>query len=182
MNFDWPLEKLNLSDARPIQAPLGWRVGWSRRVIHIVRSLLPHFETRKGHMPYLGSKIIDARGAALFMIGSRACRERDERPFLNRRNRKASDNGIRNRSETHVRSPGHGTDRIVDGLLQSVSRSLVLLHTVTEGSLIGDSCGHHQQRHESSRSQVADLFERFIPEEQRVKTLRSDINPGSILH
>src|SRR6185503_11151684 len=89
---------------------------------------------------------------------------------------------LENAASLKLALPPTVRDTIIDKLLQSVSSALVLLHTVTEGSLSGEIRRAVLTKGTTAADpQVADLFERFLPEEQRVKTLGTDINPGAIL-
>jgi putative heme-binding domain-containing protein len=70
----------------------------------------------------------------------------------------------------------------IDPLLASTSTALRLMRAVDEGALPGDVRAEVVARAaQSDSAEVRDLFERFLPEEKRVKRLGTVVRPETIL-
>jgi putative heme-binding domain-containing protein len=128
----------------------------------------------RGRMPHIGSEIVDERGLRLIHDWIRQLPVRkDERLLVERlrgSNDAASGKGAAERAE------------IITRLLSSTSGALMLADAVGEGRLPGPVRSEVVAAAVArTEPQVRDLFERFIPDEQRVKRLGSVIRPEQVL-
>ena len=148
MNFDWPIEKCRLVDAKPTQGDFG--IADARIVApgDPFRSILL-FRISKcgtGKMPYLGANVTDEAGLKLIR-------------------------------EWIATMPGDA--RPVEKKLASVSGALALSHAVP------DLPAEQRQQvlaeaKNAPNPMVRDLFERFLPEDERRKVLGLQIDPQTI--
>lgn len=187
MNHDLPLEKTALIGTKPAQGSFG--ITGARVVApgDPYRSVLYYRMCKlgRGHMPYLGSSMVDVKGIMLLhdwikqlaaqpTAGSDEPREiamqREESAALMRQlcGRESDSGGERGRS--------------IDKLLNSVSGALTLLRAIDESALeppLKQAALDRALTHPDPL--VRDLFERFVPEEQRIKTLGTVVIAESIL-
>lgn len=127
-----------------------------------------------GRMPHTGSNVVDERGLALIHDWIQSLPGRDgglsvsrQRGALERLTRPARD-GAR--------------DEAIGRVLSSTSGALYLLRAVDTGRFTAatrDAVVAAAREHEAAP--VRDLFERFVPEGERVKRLGSAFNPAVVL-
>ncbi len=121
-----------------------------------------------GHMPHIGSTVIDDAGLNLIHDWIRQMPTRkDDRALLEKLGNQAK---------------GANRDQAINQLLSSTSSALLLAHLMEENKLpepVRVQVLSTTQK--LTNSQVRDLFERFLPDEQRVKRLGSTIRPETIL-
>ncbi|MCI0539536.1 MAG: PQQ-dependent sugar dehydrogenase, partial [Verrucomicrobiales bacterium] len=138
MNFDGRLERLNLVGARPMQGTFGMDGAEVVAAGDPYRSTLYYRISKlgRGHMPYLGSRIIDERGTALMHDWIQNLpRKQTNDPTEIERLAKIRSTQFADAAQLKFALPATERDRIIDKLLESVSSALVLLQAVTEGSL-----------------------------------------------
>ncbi|MGE3819932.1 MAG: PQQ-dependent sugar dehydrogenase [Isosphaeraceae bacterium] len=181
MTIDLPLDKTDMLGVRPTQGTFG---------IHDARVIAPGDPYRSvllyrmeklgsGRMPYIGSTEVDREGVALIFewlskmtdplaADASATRRREaERADLDR---------------LRQRPPVPNAAEIVDRLLSSTSAAMRLPHAIDDralpesvASLIVEKAAKHED------VSVRDLFERFLPADQRVKRLGSVVEVDRIL-
>jgi len=184
MNFDLPLEKAALVGKSPSQGSLGMQEAEVVAAGDPCRSVLYYRISKlgKGHMPYLGSSLLDESGVSLIHdwiqqlpssttnLDSQAVakRQADEAAALNK---------LRSTSPVSVAEQ----TRAIEPMLLSVSHALSLLRAVDEKSLPPALCKTIVAKGTASPEPlVRDLFERFLPDEKRVKLLGNNIKPEVI--
>ena len=156
--FTHPLDRTNAIDARPTQGTFGIA---DARIIapgDPERSVLFYrlATVGRGHMPYLGSRNVDERGLRLVRdwiagLDESSSPERDEPPS-------------------------------VPEAIDSVAQALSLVRAIDDGRLSGAqrdrliAVGTANQQ-----AEVRGLFERYLPESQRVQTLGTSADPAAIL-
>ena len=184
MHEDVPLEQTNMLGIRPTQGTFG---------IHAAQVLAPGDPFRSvllyrmaklggGRMPHIGSTEVDDSGvdlihqwiqqlptptsAATPSAASAAQRRRDQVRTINR---------IQD-------TPADGNAELAQQLLATTSGALMLLRAIDgqqlspqQTALLIEQANSHQD------VQIRDLFERFLPPEQRVRRLGSVIEPQQIL-
>ncbi len=184
VRFENPLEKANLIEARPTQGTFGI---YAPRVVAAgdpFRSVL-YYRMAKlgpGRMPHFGSQVVDRRGLRLMRDWIAALpNDSDATQDPTRR--------LRDRQQAALRQlVSVENDDTVDRdaalklLLSSPSGALMLVSAIDDGQLSGGLLLRAIERgaqHEDAR--IRDLFERFVPEEQRVQRLGAVVDPAQIL-
>jgi putative heme-binding domain-containing protein len=180
MNHDSPLEKLNLVGARPMQGAFGIPGAEVVAPGDPYRSILYYRVSKlgKGHMPYLGSHVIDERGVALIHDWITSL------PHGPLPEAVAKERGEQDAALAAFLAAGTAGERTAAAgqLLKTIGGALKLVRALGQPALAkGTRDAVAALGAASSDRQIADLFERFVPEEQRVKTLGPDIKPESIL-
>jgi putative heme-binding domain-containing protein len=173
LQHDLPLDKIKALDLRPTQGTFGIRDARILASADPYRSVLL-FRLAKsgpGHMPHLGSKIVDDQGVTLIhdWIASLPGKPAENEP-----------------SALHHLLNGTGTaaDRAaaVAELLSTPSHALRLAQAIRQRRL---SETNRKLALDAAMQQpdlaIRDLFEPFVPEEQRTKRLGESIRPQEIL-
>ena len=149
MNFELPLEKCRLADAKPTQGDFGISNARIVAPADPFHSILLYRISKcgTGKMPYLGANVTDEAGLKLIR-------------------------------EWIAGMPGES--RRVEKTLANVSGALALSHSVP------DMPAERRQQvlakaKDTPNPLVRELFERFLPEEERRKTLGTQIDPQTIL-
>jgi putative heme-binding domain-containing protein len=129
-----------------------------------------------GHMPYTGSNVIDTRGLDLVHEWVRQLPE-----ITGQRTVRAD--SIADEQRAALGRLRSGADpEAIDRLLASTSGALYALRGVDTGQVAEAA---RKQLVEAARKHpaaaVRDLFERFVPEDERVKRLGSVVKPAAIL-
>jgi putative heme-binding domain-containing protein len=169
LRYDAPLERMKVLEVRPIQGTFDIPAAQILAPGDPYRSVV-YFRMAKlgrGRMPHLGSEIIDERGLRLVHDWIRQLPIRkDERALLEQ---------VRTRG-TQARAEA------VNKLLSSTSGALMLARALGEGRIAGSA---RKQVLDAAlarpEAQVRDLFERFLPDDQRVKRLGTTIRPEMLL-
>ncbi len=175
LNIETPLKSAALLGAKPVQGDLGLSEG---RVIAPGRPaqsvLLYRMATAgRGHMPYLGARLVDDRGVLLirdWIAGLPA-------PSLPPAARAAEEA----ESEALAKLAA-GDTAPLPALLGTSSGALSVALAILDGTLAGAV----RQQAIAQGSALADplrrdLFERFLPESQRRRVLGPDIHPEALL-
>lgn len=185
MPFDVPLEETDMVDVRPTQGTFG---------IHSARVIAPgdpfgsilFYRMAKlgnGRMPHIGSSETDLAGLRLISewIHQIPASEPDAADDA------SAAKAIREQERTLMTELSSAQDtaaaaELVGRMLSTTSGALMLLDSVDQGTLpaaltavVIEMAAAHEQ------AAVRDLFERFLPEEQRVRRLGSVISPEQIL-
>jgi uncharacterized repeat protein (TIGR03806 family) len=186
LQFDLALEKTNLIGTRPTQGTFGIHRAQVVAPGDPYRSVLYYrmMKLGRGRMPYFGSQLIDDRGARLLhdwiaqLPPERHVKVNDA-PGETPGEEHAAAPEVLDRASV---SPAEIDAAAVERLLTSVAGALQLLHAVDDNlvdstirQLVVQNGGAH------SDVRIRDLFERFLPEEQRTKRLGSVIKPAEIL-
>jgi len=177
---DLELEELGILEARPTQGTFGIHdaavvaPGRPEQSVMMYRLL----KLGPGRMPYAGSNRIDARGVKLVGDWIASLAGKDEtRPTTVQRRAAAALKRLKSAS-----AGAAGMKQDVAQLLSSTSGAMQLLWLVDSAPrekplrkiAVASASAHPDAR-------VRDLFERFLPEDQRVKRLGASIDPQSIL-
>jgi putative heme-binding domain-containing protein len=173
LGFDKNLEDAKVVNLPPTQGTFGITDAAIVKPGEPFRSLLYYrmAKTGSGHMPHLGAELIDERGLALIhdWIRSMSPRPEDDTQLLAQLQAVA-------RADTEKRA------KVIDELLGSTSAALALSHAVSARQFSGELTGlvvMAGAKH--SNAAVRDLFERFLPDEQRSGRLGHRIRPRDVL-
>jgi putative heme-binding domain-containing protein len=167
------LEKTNLVNSPPMQGDFG--ISGSRVVVpgQPQRSLLYYRMAKmgRGHMPHLGSNVIDATGLQLIRSWIQSLGNSDDAPEI------AIDQEtlaliakLQSTEEIEI-------EATLDQILASAEGAMLLLGSLDSQTLppqraeqiVRFASAHHDTR-------VRDLYERFVPESQRVRRLGTDFS------
>ncbi len=175
LRFDHPLEQSKTLEVRPVQGT------FEISGAHIIspgdpyRSVLYYRMAKlgRGRMPHLGSEIIDEAGLRLIHDWIRQSPARKEERQLFDKLRALDESVTRDKKERTV---------VISELLANTSTALRLADELGENRLPASIRSEVLAAALASpNSQVRDLFERFVPDEQRPKRLGSAIKPEQIL-
>lgn len=184
MHFDLPLEKTNMLGARPSQGTFGIHAAQVVAPGDPFRSVLLYRMAKLGggRMPHIGSMEIDHEGVRLI------------HDWVERLPRDATKEAAANEAAAKLRAEETaelalliGSDasklpQTIDRLLSSTSGALQLLRKIDQSKLpapITSLIVEKATRH--SDVSIRDLFERFLPPEQRIKRLGSVVQAPQIL-
>ena len=174
------LEKTNLLKARPTQGTFGLRAPQVLLPSDHYRSVLYYRMAKlgRGRMPYIGSSEVDEQG--LQLMRSWIDKLGDDLAPFGSEEYEADHNEIRSHGQILI---GEGDPRLhVERLLSSTSGALRLLHALDSGRALATTkqlAIELGSKH--SDVQIRDLFQRFLPSDQRTKRLGTSINPQEIL-
>jgi len=177
LKFELPLEKTHLLDARPTQGTFGISKAQVLAPGDPYRSVLYYRMAKlgRGRMPYFGSSTVDEEGVRLIHDWIESLGEDDA---------SASEDELSNSVSESIRrlNDSEETTETVDRLLTSTARALALLHFMEKSQLstkVRTQIIEHGAVH--SDVQIRDLFERFVPEENRTKRLGTVIDEEQLL-
>ncbi|MDP3069554.1 MAG: PQQ-dependent sugar dehydrogenase [Opitutaceae bacterium] len=177
LNIDLPLKEAKLIDEKPVQGDLGLP---DARVIapgDPARSvLLYRLATEgRGHMPYVGSRLVDARGLLLvrdWIAGLNANNSEVAPAAKVQRDAELAALRSLRRGEIAALAPllatGSGALSVVLDLMDSRLPAAVRAEAITQGATLTDPVRR-------------DLFERFLPDAQRRQVLGVNFKPEQIL-
>ncbi len=133
-----------------------------------------------GHMPKLGSSMIDRRGLRLIHDWIDQLAKPDSADTESETTQKLQAQQLT--AVSNLRTGNGSAEQAIEQLLSSASGALVLLAALDEKPL-SDSVQQAVIEKATSHPvpEIRGLFERFIPEEQRVKRLGSVIQPAELL-
>ncbi len=184
VQYQFPLPKTNLLDARPTQGTFDMHAAQVLAPGDPYRSVLFYRMAKlgRGRMPHFGSNEIDPRGLALIHDWIAALPSKGHEPSQSTKAlRAAQDQALQ-----HLRSAGAApaeTKQALAELLGTTSGALKLLWAVGTQSLDPQINRRAIELATAADAapQVRDLFERFLPEEKRIKRLGSVFKPEQIL-
>ena len=166
MNIETPLAEARLLGTKPVQGDLGLT---EARVIapgDPARSALLYRMTTagRGHMPYLGATLVDDRGVILIRDWIASMQREENVPEPARAQRHAEEKAL-----AQLKS---GDPNVLDTLLSSSSGALSVALSLIDGSLPEDIRAGTITRGALLPDPLRrDLFERFLPDGQRRKTI-----------
>lgn len=177
MNIEALLKEAKLIDTKPVQGDLGLP---DARVIASgdpARSVLLYrmATAGRGHMPYLGSHLVDDRGLLVVRdwIASMGNKARDLAAATIAQ-RKAEDQAL-----TQLQA---GDSTKLDPLLTTNSGALSVLLAILDDKLTADIRAQAIAKGSALTEPLRrDFFERFLPESQRRKVLGPDFKPATLL-
>jgi mono/diheme cytochrome c family protein len=176
MDMETPLKDARLIDSKPVQGDLNLPEGRIIAPGDPSRSVLLYRMTTggRGHMPYLGGKLIDDKGVLLMRDWIASQKPSESISDAVKQQRAAEQESLKRLAA--------GEGARLDDLLATSSGTLSVALAVIDGTLRGDA----RQQAIAKGSALSDplrrdLFERFLPESQRRKVLGPDIQPASIL-
>ncbi|MFN0052124.1 MAG: PQQ-dependent sugar dehydrogenase [Planctomycetales bacterium] len=185
MHYDLPLEKTDMVGVRPTQGTFGMHAPQVIAPGDPYRSVLLYRLAKlgAGRMPHIGSSEVDHEGVALIAqwIGGLPEPKLEETPALEtvrrlREHESATLEALR--SSLRKSDP----QKLVAELLASTSGALRLLLATDQQPLAGEVGAlvlAQGARHEDPG--IRDLFERFLPVEERVRRLGTAVQPEKIL-
>lgn len=172
--YDPPLKELGLVGTNPAQGTFGIQGAQNVAPGDPFRSVLYYRMAKlgRGHMPYAGSTVIDEQGVGLIHDWIKSLESKTKTASLTDMQQTALQDLQAGKTDTEA----------TKHLLASTSGAMALLRAVDarqvpdaiRKSVLAQAMAHPD-------GQVRDLFERFVPEEQRVKRLGAVIKPAEIL-
>jgi putative heme-binding domain-containing protein len=186
MNYEVPLEKMALLEAKPTQGDFGMTGARLIAPGDPFRSVLFYRVCKlgRGRMPYLGSSVVDERGGALLhdwirQLPPAADGTENAGPIWAQRQ---TEERLVTRLAAAAPLGQAELETIIGQALSSVSSALRLLWALDSNRLVPARRLAVVARAASHPNPlVRDLFERFVPEDQRVQTLGVEIKPERIL-
>lgn len=180
--FNLPLARTSLLGSRPTQGTFGILDAQIIAPGDPYRSVLYYRMSKLGHgrMPQFGSQVVDARGTKLLhdWIASLPASTGGSEHAAAERKRKAEAAAVKSLTNANDAA----MEPLLQRLLSSPSGALELADATLSGSLTEKTRQIAIERGVAhSDPAVRDLFERFVPEERRVKRLGSAIRPAEIL-
>ena len=177
MNIDLALKEAKLLDAKPVQGDLGLPEGRIIAKADPARSVLLYRMTTagRGHMPYVGAELVDDRGVLLVRdwIASMKPNESDVSDKIREQ---------RQRENEALKLAVSGDESAVQSLLESNSGALSLALAIIDGSVNGDARRRAVKLGAAHPEALRrDLFERFLPSNERRKVLGPQINAEALL-
>jgi putative heme-binding domain-containing protein len=176
MNYDRPLRDSRLIDQKPVAGALGLA---EARVIapgEPCRSVLLYRMTTagRGHMPYLGGKLIDDAGILAVREWVSAMKPEEKVPDDIARQMEQEGRWLKDAES--------GNADTISKLLQTASGALRVAHAVIDGSLKGNIRAAAIEQGSSLPDPLKrDLFERFLPPEKRRKVLGANFDTNQLL-
>ena len=185
MHYDLPLQNTKMVGVRPTQGTFGIHAAQVIAPGDPFRSVLLYRMSKmgRGRMPYLGSTEVDLAGVELIS------RWLQQIPQLEEPKTRGDETASRLRKTEQGRlaqllapQPPPEQAKLVNDLLASTSGALQLLQAVDAGSLndaVTELTIAAATEHQDV--QIRELFERFVPAENRVKRLGSVIQVDQLL-
>ncbi|MEX2026254.1 MAG: hypothetical protein WEH44_03120, partial [Pirellulaceae bacterium] len=185
LQYDLPLAKTDMVGIRPTQGTFGIHAAQVIAPGDPFRSVLLYRMAKLGggRMPHIGSSEVDRAGVELVYEWIR------QLPAEAAKDQAGSEAAARLRGEESAvlkrlaaTETAMDQNELVDRLLSSTSGALLLMHRVDQQTLPRAAASlaiEKAARH--SDVSIRDLFERFLPAEQRVKRLGSVVQPQQIL-
>src|SRR5207253_704601 len=175
-DLDMPLAQTKIVEVRPVQGTFEIPGAHILSPGDPYRSVLFYRMCKlgRGRMPHIGSEVVDEEGVRLIQDWIRSLPPHQEENALIDKLRGAGDPAPRNRRRTATDERAEAITR----LLSSTSSALLLAQALAD-SRMPDSVRKQVVTAAMARPepQVRDLFERFVPDDQRVKRLGSLIKP-----
>ena len=185
MHFDLPLEKTNMIGVRPTQGTFGIHAAQVIAPSDPFRSVLYYRMSKlgNGRMPHLGSSELDQQGIELIHDWIQQLPHTLAAPAI------GDDVAVTLRRDetTQLEKLSHSaaagdTNVLINQLFSSASGALMLLRAIDRNELpssVATAAIQVANRHPEST--VRDLFEKFLPPEQRIKRIGTAANPKQIL-
>jgi len=178
--YDLPLKETRALGLRPAQGTFG---------IHDAKIISPgdpfgsvlYFRMAKlgpGHMPYIGTAVVDQQGLDLIHDWIRQLPPRPEDQVLLDQLIALDDAELARRKEEGEKE----RSRLIGELLANSSRAASLVRALHSGRLpAGNKQAVVAAAMQNGDAAIRDLFESFVPEEQRLKRLGDVVRPSELL-
>jgi len=185
MQYDLSLDKTNMVGVRPMQGTFGIHAAQVIAPGDPFRSVLFYRMSKLGggRMPHIGSTEVDRAGVELMYDWIRQLPRKSAADATGNEIamtlRQQEANRLKQLRDEKDSAKRNG---LVDGLLASTSGALLLLKSVDDEQLPAAAAKVAVERgSKHAQVPVRDLFERFLPPEDRVQRLGSVIQPEQIL-
>ncbi|MGE0755737.1 MAG: PQQ-dependent sugar dehydrogenase [Pirellulaceae bacterium] len=185
LQYDLPLEKASLLGERPTQGTFGIPAAEVVAPGDPYRSILLYRMSKigSGRMPHLGSQLVDPSGVDLVhrWIDSLPADSTPDEAVRLARARRETQRQLLGELQQHS-GDKERVERAAGQLLTTTTGALMLVRAI-DRQLVADAAvpAILAQATAQSAVEIRDLFERFLPEEQRVRRLGSVIRPEEIL-
>ncbi|MCP4784201.1 MAG: c-type cytochrome [Fuerstiella sp.] len=185
MHFDLALDKTNMINTRPTQGTFGIHAAQVVAPGDPFRSVLLYRMAKlgSGRMPRVGSAEVDRAGVELLYNWLEQLKpEPDTETAADLSVAKLRHEELTALNQLSATETASEQIEILDGLLSSTTGAIRLLHSVDNGELSASviaSTVARAVRH--SDVSVRDLFERFLPPEDRIKRLGGVVHSEQIL-
>ena len=179
--YHFDFDKLALVGQRPSQGAFNIHGAENVAAGDPYRSIL-YYRLAKlgpGHMPKIGANVVDKRGLRLI------------HDWINQMKKSTTDNDDHSTEKLRTEQlaalatlagGGRSADSALDQLLSTTSGGLLLLTAIDAGKFNGPIVSQVIAKATVHASgEIRGLFERFIPEEKRIKRLGSVVRSGDIL-
>ena len=176
MHLETVLKEANLLNAKPVMGDLGLPDGRIIAPGDPGRSVLLYrmATAGRGHMPYLGGKLVDERGLLVVRDWISGLKKGWDISDAASKQRDAEESAL-----TKLKS---GDAAQLDGLLSTASGALSVLLASVDGSLPAEIRAQAITKGSALPDPLRrDLFERFLPESQRRKVLGAGFKPETLL-
>ncbi len=185
MHYDLPLEKTNMIGVRPTQGTFGIHGAQVVAPGDPFRSVLLYRMSKLGggRMPHIGSTEIDRTGVALIDHWIRQISTETAKDMTgNEAAAKLRQDELATLERLRAAKSANNQAELVRRLLSSTSGALLLLQDVDDRTLPKPAIALAiDQATQHSDVSIRDLFERFLPPDQRIKRLGSVVQPQQIL-
>ncbi len=196
MQYDLPLDKTTMIGERPTQGTFGIPFAQVIAPGDPFRSVLLYRMSKvgNGRMPHIGSQLVDIEGVTLIeewinALGSDTDGDAEHAAINNVEADNSAADKLRanewkllGKLDAADDLPADTAGELADKLLASTSGALMLLRAVDKGTVAAQIVPLIVERGSAHQSvPVRDLFERFLPEEKRVKRLGTVVRPEEIL-
>ena len=184
VNYAHTLEKTSLLGTRPTQGTFGIHGAQIVAPGDPYRSVLYYRIAKLGHgrMPQFGSQVVDRRGTKLIHDWIASLPPAADDPAAGSVARLRAEERAAIEALTSAREVGDAVAAAIDRLLTAPSGALQLLMALEDHRLAEPVEQLAITRGTAHADPVIrDLFERFVPEDQRVKRLGTAIKPEAIL-
>ena len=183
IRYGLTLDETNLLNARPTQGTFGILSASVLAAGDPARSVLYYrmAKTGRGRMPYFGSHVVDAQGLQLVYDWIAQLKPAATAPPASVSRQRANQRALL--ASLHSQeATAEQFSTAAQQLLAQTSGALQLIHILQQGSLSGAK----QQRiielvDGVEALEVRDLFERFLPEEKRLKRLGTVVDAAALL-
>lgn len=176
-----PLDKTNLLHQRPTQGTFGVH---GARVVAAgdpYRSVLLYrmAKTGRGRMPYIGSSVVDQRGVDLIHDWIQGLTVNTALATTQPASRVAAAASL---AALENGDGGSESPAAIARLLTGTPSALMLAQAIGRGTLPAKNVTETlRQVAEQTNPQIQDLFERFLPEDQRIKRLGREFDLDTVL-
>jgi putative heme-binding domain-containing protein len=177
---DRHLKETNALEARPVQGTFDIPGAQILAPGDPYRSVLYYRMAKlgRGRMPHIGSELVDERGLRLVRDWIQQLRFRADERALLARLREPDEPG---QSAAAAKRRAAERSAAVDRLLSSPGSALMLMEELAQGRLPASMRAQVMTAVQARPGPVRDLFERFVPDEQRVARLGNVIDAAALL-
>lgn len=185
IRYELTLDKANLIGQRPTQGTFGIHAAQVVAPGDPYRSVLYYRMAKlgRGHMPHIGSQVIDRRGLKLIHDWiAQLDRSPEQVPASVRQSRSRQATLLRQLTAPESTPTPSASEEALQALLATPSGALGLARAVDEGRIpSGQVAAIIERGSQHADASIRGLFERYIPEDRRQKRLGSVIDANAIL-